>query len=581
VTIDATPPAVPVVNNVVSPTAFPVLTGTAVLGAGETLTVTVNGATYTVTPDAFGNWTVDTATDVPSSGALGPFVDLGVYPITATVTDLAGNTSNAGGTVTVLINDAPVVTTSGGALAYTENDPFSAVDPAVVVSDVDNPTLASATIQITGGYVAGEDLLTFTAVPGISGSFNGATGTLTLSATGATTMADWQSVLQSVAYQNSSDNPSVAPRTVTLIVNDGALDSLPATRTINVTAVNDAPTLTNNNLTLTDGATVTLTLANLGASDPDNAWGGLTYAASGVTNGQFELTSAPGTAITSFTQADVAAGLVVFVHAGNNLAPAYVIQASDGTLLSAPSAASISFTTSNSGLTAGDAPTGDTTDLGEITTTSSAGSGSTGSNLSGPTGLSGTTGVARGQETFEEIAEPAPAPAPVVSVDTRQAAAKAEPPKVTTETMTVQSSSPVIASAHQDFVPHFTQSRPHEIKVELGKVALAEAPREHFIQLDLNSIRMTSFALSIGAIWWATRATGLLASLLSSLPAWRNFDPLPVLGRNEDEEDEVQDAWAQAYDAQLDQESAKEEELLRKRFSNDESQPIELDKLQR
>jgi len=577
-TVDTTPPGVPVVDNVISPTATPVLTGTAMLLPGETLAVTVNGATYNVVPDAFGNWTIDLGTAVPASGVLGPFVDLGVYPIDATVTDLAGNTSNAAGTVTVLINDAPVVTTSGGALAYTENDPASVVDGAVTVSDVDNATLASATLQITGGYVAGEDLLSFTPSGGITGSFSAATGTLTL--TGPATLAAWQTVLQSVAYQNTSDNPSGAARTVTLIVNDGALDSLPATRTINVTPVNDAPSLTSNNLTITDGATVTLTLANLGASDPDNAWGGLVYTASGVTSGQFEFTSAPGTAINSFTQADVAAGLVVFVHAGNNLAPAYTIQAGDGTLLSAPSAAQVSFTASNIdlGLPSGGSPTGTGVDPGPVGTTVDPTLGTGGSNLSGPTGLGGPAGVARGQESFEEIGEPAP-PIPVVSVDTRQAAAKSEPPKVETESMTVASSEPVIAHSTQSFAPEFAQARhPQEITVDLGTVTIADKNAEHLIQLDLDAIRMTSFALSVGAIWWATRATGLIASLLSSLPAWRNFDPLPVLGRNE-EDDEANDQWAQAHDAQIDEEMAEEERLARHRFSNEESQPIELEKL--
>jgi hypothetical protein len=35
---------------------------------------------------------------------------------------------------------------------------------------------------------------------------------------------------------------------------------------------------------------------------------------------------------------------------------------------------------------------------------------------------------------------------------------------------------------------------------------------------------------------------GLVASLLSATPAWRHVDPLPVLGRNEDEQEEWDDA---------------------------------------
>ena len=39
---------------------------------------------------------------------------------------------------------------------------------------------------------------------------------------------------------------------------------------------------------------------------------------SGPTNGQLELTSTPGTAISAFTQADIDAGLLVYVHDGSS-----------------------------------------------------------------------------------------------------------------------------------------------------------------------------------------------------------------------------------------------------------------------
>ena len=56
-----------------------------------------------------------------------------------------------------------------------------------------------------------------------------------------TRRGNYQAALRSVKHQNGSDNPSTAQQTVTWIVNDGALTNSPATSTINVTAVNDAP----------------------------------------------------------------------------------------------------------------------------------------------------------------------------------------------------------------------------------------------------------------------------------------------------------------------------------------------------
>jgi hypothetical protein len=53
----------------------------------------------------------------------------------------------------------------------------------------------------------------------------------------------------------------------------------------------------------------------------------------------------------------------------------------------------------------------------------------------------------------------------------------------------------------------------------------------------MGTVKITGLALSVGAVWWALRAAGLIASLLASAPAWRHLDPLPVLGRDEEEKE--------------------------------------------
>jgi hypothetical protein len=58
------------------------------------------------------------------------------------------------------------------------------------------------------------------------------------------------------------------------------------------------------------------------------------------------------------------------------------------------------------------------------------------------------------------------------------------------------------------------------------------------IEIVLSSVRMSGLALSVGAVWWAARAAGLVASLISVTPAWRHVDPLPVLGRDDEEQEE-------------------------------------------
>ncbi|NML24397.1 cadherin domain-containing protein [Zoogloea dura] len=64
-------------------------------------------------------------------------------------------------------------------------------------------------------------------------------------------------------------------------------------------------------------------------------------------------------------------------------------------------------------------------------------------------------------------------------------------------------------------------------------------------QLALQAVRMSGFVLSIGTIWWAIRASGLVASMLMAAPAWITFDPLPVLGPKDKDESH----WGEADDA--------------------------------
>jgi methionine-rich copper-binding protein CopC len=93
VQLDTGVPATPTVNSLLTTDLLPTLTGAATVSGGESLTITVNGATYTVTPVS-GAWSLDLATAIPTSGALGSFVVGSSYPVTATITDIAGNSAS-------------------------------------------------------------------------------------------------------------------------------------------------------------------------------------------------------------------------------------------------------------------------------------------------------------------------------------------------------------------------------------------------------------------------------------------------------------------------------------------------------
>src|SRR5207342_1203865 len=183
-----------------------------------------------------------------------------VRTVSYTVNDGTANSNSVASTINVTpVNDAPVLAT-GGVLNYTENDPATAIDTLITVSDVDNATLASATVAITGNFASGEDVLGFVNGAGmgnIAGAYNAATGVMTLTSAGATaTLANWQTALRAVTYT----------------VNDGAANSNTVTSTINVTAVNDAPVLAGGSvLAYTENQAASAINTVITTSDVDNA----------------------------------------------------------------------------------------------------------------------------------------------------------------------------------------------------------------------------------------------------------------------------------------------------------------------
>lgn len=145
-----------------------------------------------------------------------------------------------------IVNEAPLLSGSS-AIGYIENGAATTINPNLVVSDADDATLGSATVTITN-FVSGQDVLSFApnAQSGnITGSFDAATGTLTLTSIGRTaTVEQWQEAVRAVKYSNTSDNPVTTQRTVQFRVSDGVANSGTVLSTIDLTATNDAPVLT-------------------------------------------------------------------------------------------------------------------------------------------------------------------------------------------------------------------------------------------------------------------------------------------------------------------------------------------------
>jgi hypothetical protein len=169
--------------------------------------------------------------------------------ITITVSDAQGAGAPATTTVTVqALNDAPVLATSAGSSEFVEGNNVAgtpvAVDPGIVLSDVDSSRFSQALISITGGFEAGEDVLLLNGSFGnIQSAYDTATGRLSLTSANATaTTAQWQAALRAVEYSNSSDTPSAVGRTVEFQIQDSAgAASAAVSRTLTVTPTNDTP----------------------------------------------------------------------------------------------------------------------------------------------------------------------------------------------------------------------------------------------------------------------------------------------------------------------------------------------------
>jgi len=131
--------------------------------------------------------------------------------------------------------------------------------------------LEGATVQV-GGYVNGEDALSFIDTATITHVWDSASGILTLS--GTDTVASYQAALRSITYENTSANPTATPRTVAFTVFDGDVDSNVESRVINVGVVNNAPTLATIEgqiASFVENATGTGITGNLSISDVDDS----------------------------------------------------------------------------------------------------------------------------------------------------------------------------------------------------------------------------------------------------------------------------------------------------------------------
>ena len=87
----------------------------------------------------------------------------------------------------------------------------------------------------------------------------------------------------------------------------------------------------------------------------------------------------------------------------------------------------------------------------------------------------------------------------------------------------------------------------------------AETPDDQLVKVQKVAVQTSGAVVSVGAVWWAARMSGLLASLMISTPAWRSIDPLPVMGLSngpEGDDEEPDDPLAPQGEGHMDEKAA-------------------------
>jgi hypothetical protein len=460
-----------------------------------------------------GNWTIAATPALNQNG--------GPVTITVTVSDGTTTTNETFDVTVTPVNDAPVNTVPG---AQVVNEDTALAISGLSVTDVDG-NLSTVQLGVANGTV------TVSLVGGATISV-GANGTATLTLSG--TQAQINAALATLSYQGTPNYNG--PDTLTVTSTDSNASTDIDTVAITVTAaVNSAPSLaTNAGSTVFQGFSDPITSGVLRVTDADNTPAQLIYTVtSAPVDGRLELTTAPGVAITSFTQADIDAGRLVYVNNGaNSTRDSFTFTVSDG------AGGSIVATTFNITVTPFFPPPVPVPvpvpppvpipgPIPGPPVTPPPGGGVVTPVLPPPVTMwvqgGSYIGSAQGVGTTEDPVRRA--------AMSGQKFARVEQPNIVLDEQSILPLEP-LSNPVKAMLAMSNKLAEHLNKLA-GDLERAVQEREHQAHLLGQVASFSGFALSAGFVAWILRGGSLLASFLVSMPAWRHFDPLPVLGAGE------------------------------------------------
>ncbi|WP_460225096.1 tandem-95 repeat protein [Aurantivibrio infirmus] len=175
----------------------------------------------------------------------------GTDSFTYTLIDDDGEMSTA--TVTVEVTAAvvtPPIVAGVPDSSFTENGTPISLLAGTSLTDADSTTLSSVVVEING-YIGSQDVLDFlTSGTSVNASINAVGNTWTLTLTGGVDINEYLAVLNTLTYENTSENPSTAARTINVTAYDQQFNNVfdSDSGSITVVAVNDAPVVTDNDV---------------------------------------------------------------------------------------------------------------------------------------------------------------------------------------------------------------------------------------------------------------------------------------------------------------------------------------------
>ncbi|WP_281368212.1 VCBS domain-containing protein [Simiduia aestuariiviva] len=206
-------------------------------------TTTPNGGTVVYNNDG-------TFTYTPAAGYVG------TDTFTYTLTDADGEFDTATVTIDVsnTVVEAPVVSGLADA-TYQENAAAYNLFNGISIADADSSNLSSVVVTIDG-FLNSQDVMNYlTAGTNVNAvvSQTGTTWELTLS--GGADIGEYITVLETITYLNSSENPSASTRTVTVEAFDESYANIFGSDSMALTVdpVNDAPTVFDNDRFVVEG----------------------------------------------------------------------------------------------------------------------------------------------------------------------------------------------------------------------------------------------------------------------------------------------------------------------------------------